>query len=122
VPVDSLGGQSGLTNIQEAQATIVLTDIEDDIQYKPITYCLTQNYSNPFNPFTQIAYTIAKRGVVSLVVYDLLGRGVSILANEIKKAGSYPVMLNCAKLSRGMYFYTFRSGSFMETKKMLLMK
>jgi hypothetical protein len=120
VAVDSLGGKSGLTNIQKY--VCILDGIQNGNTNQPYVYQLNQNYPNPFNPSTQITYTIAKRGTVSLVVYDLLGREVSKLVNEVKDVGSYMATLNSARLSSGVYFYRLKSGSFVQTKKMLMMK
>ncbi len=88
---------------------------------------LYQNYPNPFNPSTVIRYTIPKevRGVrqeVRLVVYDVLGREVATLVNESKSAGSYEVEFKASGLTSGIYFYRLQSGSFSQTKKMLLIR
>jgi M6 family metalloprotease-like protein len=90
---------------------------------------LYQNYPNPFNPSTTISYTIAGiggrgsfAGDVKLVVYDMLGREVTVLVNERKAPGTYSVTFDAGTLSSGMYFYRLLAGSFMETKKLLLLK
>ena len=120
VSVDSLGKKSSLTNVQNITAYV--TDIQNSNTGAPYTYQLNQNYPNPFNPTTHIAYTIAKRGMVSLLVYDLLGREVSTLVNEVKEAGRHTVPLNGTKLSSGVYFYCLQAGSFSETKKLVLLR
>ena len=81
-----------------------------------------QNYPNPFNPATTINYTIESAGKVELRVYDILGREVMTLVNEIQDAGSHSVLFNAANLSSGVYFYRINSGSFSIVKKMLLVK
>ena len=88
----------------------------------PFSYNLSQNYPNPFNPSTVINYQIAKAGNVTLKIYDVLGREVSSLVNEEKPAGSYSYSFNASTLSSGVYFYQIRSGSYISTKKMLLLK
>ncbi len=88
----------------------------------PKTFFLSQNYPNPFNPVTKINFAIPKAGFVSLKVYDLLGREVSNLINEEKQAGNYSIDFNSGNLTSGVYFYKMQSGSFKETKKMLLIK
>jgi hypothetical protein len=88
----------------------------------PNTFALNQNFPNPFNPTTTIAYTIPEQGMVSLIVYDVLGRQVGTLINEYKSAGSYTVSLDASKLSSGVYFYCLQSGSFIQKKKMVLLK
>lgn len=89
---------------------------------EPVKYSLSQNYPNPFNPFTKIYYSIASRGNVRLGVYDVLGREVALLVNEVKNAGNYVFELNGAKLTSGIYFYRIVSGNYSETKKMVLIK
>lgn len=88
----------------------------------PSTFFLNQNYPNPFNPSTSIQYQIAGISQVTLKVYDVLGNEVATLVNEAKRAGSYEVNFNASKLSSGIYFYKLQAGTFLKTKKMILMK
>jgi len=88
----------------------------------PSGYALAQNYPNPFNPTTTFTYGLPSTGVTKLVVTDVLGREVAVLVNEQKTAGIYTVNFDASRLSSGIYFYTLSSGSFKETKKMLLVK
>jgi hypothetical protein len=88
----------------------------------PNKFSLEQNYPNPFNPTTQINYSIAKEGLVKISIYDILGREVKTLVNEVKTPGFYAVDFNGTNLSSGMYFYRMESGSFIDTKKMTLIK
>jgi len=88
----------------------------------PNFYSLQQNYPNPFNPVTKITYTIPKTGNVQLKVYDIQGREVASLVNEVKQPGVYTVDFDASSLSSGVYFYKIESGSFTDTKKMLLIK
>jgi plastocyanin len=83
---------------------------------------LKQNYPNPFNPSTNIEFRISDRSFVSLKVFNILGDEVASLINEEKAAGIYSVTFNASNLSSGMYLYKIQSGSFVETKKMILMK
>jgi len=85
-------------------------------------YLLSQNYPNPFNPSTSIKYTITSRQFVQLKVYVVLGNEVATLVDEEKPAGSYEVEFNASKLSSGVYFYKIQAGSYVETKKMILIK
>ncbi len=85
-------------------------------------FTLEQNYPNPFNPSTTIKYSIPSAEFVTLKVYDVLGNEVATLVNEDKPAGGYEVEFSAAELSSGIYFYKLQVGSFIETKKMLLMK
>jgi hypothetical protein len=88
----------------------------------PNYYALGQNYPNPFNPSTRIQYAIPKAGYVQLTVYDILGRETVTLVNEFKNPGVHTVDFNASSLSSGIYFYKIESGSFTDTRKMLLVK
>jgi len=88
----------------------------------PSTYSLLQNYPNPFNPSTIISYDILKSGNVSLKVYDIMGREVATLVNEVQAIGRYEVVFAAKNLSSGVYFYHLTAGDFTAIKKMVLMK
>jgi len=124
-------GKNG-TILRNSNAQIP-TVVEDEINYyTPSNFLLQQNYPNPFNPSTSIQYAISSMQFVTLKVYDLLGRDVATLVNEEKPAGSYNVefRMQNLELSSGIYFYQLRAGdpssssgqSFIETKKMILLK
>jgi hypothetical protein len=83
---------------------------------------LTGNYPNPFNPTTKINYQLPKAGLVTLKVYDILGREVATLVNENQPAGSYSVPFDASKLSSGIYIYTIHANDFIQSKKMILTK
>jgi len=85
-------------------------------------YKLSQNYPNPFNPTTKINFAIPKSGFVTLKIYDILGREIKTLVNEIKQAGNYTVDFNASEFSSGVYFYRLEAGAFSETKRMLMIK
>ena len=95
--------------------------VEVDIGY-PNNYELKQNYPNPFNPSTTITYSIPNDGQVTLSIYDVLGNEVALLENGNKSAGNYSYNFDASNFSSGLYFYTIKSGQFIETKKMLLIK
>jgi hypothetical protein len=88
----------------------------------PTKYDLKQNYPNPFNPVTKIDYALPKQGYVTLKIYDVLGREVRTLINEVKQAGYYSVDFDASTLSSGVYFYKFESGAFSDIKRMMLIK
>ena len=88
----------------------------------PTEYQLAQNYPNPFNPSTKISYALPKSGLVTLKIYDIVGREVSTLVNEVKTAGSHIVEFNASNYASGTYFYRLQNNDFTETKKMLLVK
>jgi photosystem II stability/assembly factor-like uncharacterized protein len=99
----------------------MVTAISEDL--KPLTdFRLYQNYSNPFNPSTNISYNLPVRCSVLLTVYDILGNEIDILVNEERTDGTHTVTWNAGDLPSGIYFYTLNTGSFTETKKMILMK
>ena len=85
-------------------------------------YSLSQNYPNPFNPSTQIRYTLLKSSLVSLKVYDLLGREVATLVHQMQNSGSYEISFNASNLATGVYFYKLEAGDYTSIKKMLLVK
>lgn len=89
---------------------------------KPTEYQLTQNYPNPFNPSTTIRYSVPRAGLVSLKIYNTLGQVVATLVNAQQEVGTYSVSFDASKLSSGIYLYNLTSGSFSQTKKMLLVK
>ena len=88
----------------------------------PARFSLAQNYPNPFNPVTKIMYDLPVDAHVRLVLYDLLGREVRVLADGAETAGSRTVELDASALPTGVYFYRIRAGDFTATRKMLLMK
>ena len=85
-------------------------------EYKPVSY------PNPFNPATNISYQIKDKGFVSLKVYDMLGKVVSELVNEVQDAGEYSVIFDGSNLSSGIYFCSMQAGTFTHVKKMVLAK
>jgi hypothetical protein len=91
-------------------------------QNSPSEYSLKQNYPNPFNPSTQIDYAIQQDGFVNITVFDVLGREAAVLVNKYAKSGKYSVTFDASSLSSGIYFYKITSGSFSETRKMILQK
>ena len=95
---------------------------ENPVTQLPIDFNLEQNYPNPFNPSTSIQYAISSRQFVSLKVYDVLGKEIATLVNEEKPTGNYEVNFNASSLSSGVYFYKLQAGSFVQTKKMILIK
>jgi hypothetical protein len=93
-----------------------------EVEIAPSVFSLSQNYPNPFNPGTAISYQLPVNSFVTLKVYDVLGNEVAALVNEQKPAGEYEVEFNASELGSGIYFYQLKAGSFVETKKMMLLK
>ncbi len=88
----------------------------------PTEFSLSQNYPNPFNPSTNINFSIPEASFVNLKIFDVLGKEVAILVNERLNAGNYNYNFNANGLPSGVYFYRLRAGSFVSTKKMILMR
>jgi phosphatidylserine/phosphatidylglycerophosphate/cardiolipin synthase-like enzyme len=105
-----------------AGGTDVLTGIQTTSNIAPKVFRLLQNYPNPFNPTTSISYDVPLKSKVSLKVFDVLGREVVTLVQKEQTAGSYRVQFDASKLSSGIYFYRLQAGSFVNSKKMALIK
>ncbi len=103
-----------------------IVGVEDQPEELVNNYYLSQNYPNPFNPSTVIKFNIAsvaKQSVkTSLVVYDILGRKVKTLVNEVKAPGTYEIEFDASQFASGVYFYRLTSGDFVQTKKMMVLK
>ncbi|MFZ4619541.1 MAG: InlB B-repeat-containing protein [Bacteroidota bacterium] len=97
-------------------------DVEVTVNNTPLVFGLSQNYPNPFNPSTTIAYQLPAAGHVMLKVYDMIGREVASLVNEVKNAGSYVVQFDASTYASGIYFSKLQSGDKMQIKKMMLLK
>ena len=88
----------------------------------PSEFILYSNYPNPFNPATTISFDIPNKEYVTLTVHDVAGKEISRLVDEQKELGRYTYRFDAHSLSTGIYFYTLRAGTFVQTKKMLLVK
>jgi len=88
----------------------------------PNEFALEQNYPNPFNPTTTISYSIKEKGLVSLRLFDILGKEVTVLVNEEQNPGVYKVEFSASSFASGIYFYTLAVGEFVSTRKMVLLK
>ena len=106
----------------ESPLATPVVGVESDLLQIPDEYSLAQNYPNPFNPVTTIKYGILERSFVELKLFDILGREVEVLVNEEQDVAFYEIQFNAVELSSGIYFYRLKAASFVETKKMFLMK
>lgn len=88
----------------------------------PIGFSLCQNYPNPFNPSTTITFSLPSKSLVSLKIFDLIGKEVATIVSEELSAGSYTARWTAANLSSGIYFYRLQAGTFSETKKLVLLR
>lgn len=96
-------------------------DVKGDLDI-PSDFQLNQNYPNPFNPRTMIAFTLPERQLVTLKIYDVLGREVATLVDGSQESGNYKVPFTAQDLASGIYFIHLKAGKFIATKKMILMK
>jgi len=121
-------GRSDVSSQIQAIRNLPLEGDVDDDDLNNIKFSLSQNYPNPFNPSTTIKYSIPRStefnsvAQTTLKIYDILGREVATLVNKQQQAGNYEVNFNANNLSSGIYFYKLQSGSFVESKKMILLK
>lgn len=112
---------SAYERIQRLKKSI-LTSSRTFAAHVPSAPGLEQNFPNPFNPSTTITYTLSASGQVSLRVFDLLGKEISLLVNTYQKAGTYSVMFHASTLASGVYFYLLTTANQRELKKMTLVK
>ncbi len=105
-----------------AKMTGVPVGINDPVSEIPSSYSLMQNYPNPFNPTTSITFTMPVAGNVELKVYDILGKEVASLISGSMTAGTHIVPFDASALASGVYIYKMTAGSFIDSKKMVLIK
>jgi hypothetical protein len=131
-----VAGDSSLANLQQnadaakAKWRRLTVGIADGLPSVPFTYQLMQNYPNPFNPRTAISYQLpALSGVegsatsfVTLKVFDILGREVAVLVNEVRQPGIYTVQWDATSYPSGVYFYRMESGDFRAVRKLMVLK
>jgi hypothetical protein len=120
VRASNAGG--GLFSSVRTFKTILTSAVEDLDGTLPREFALSQNYPNPFNPTTNIELRIVNRGLVTLKVFDVLGREISTLVNEMRPAGVYTVRWDASSLPSGVYFYRLQAGAFTASRTMMLMK
>ena len=128
------GGGGSLTNMYRTtnggHGGIVISVDDDETNINPIGFKLEQNHPNPFNPTTKIKYSIpivntrhaSSLQPVTLKVYDILGREIATLVNEEKPSGEYEVEFNGTNMPSGIYFYQLTAGSFVQTRKMVVIR
>ena len=118
---DHAGNQSDFSDVVEAA---LLSAMEDLV---PAEFALHQNYPNPFNPTTQIKFDLAEDGLVTIKIYDVMGRQLKTLVNSVKTAGYHSIRWDATNdlgegVSAGMYIYMIQAGDFVSTRKMVLLK
>ncbi|MDI6804763.1 MAG: T9SS type A sorting domain-containing protein, partial [Bacteroidota bacterium] len=107
---------------QETQTLIMKSGMDETTKSEKLKYELYENRPNPFNPITKIKYSIPEPAYVSLKIYDVLGREISVIVNDWKEVGTHEVEWNAQSFSSGVYFYKLQAGAFTSVKKMLLAK
>ncbi len=108
--------------VDEFQGDAVVSTVRTVNGAAPDEFALHQNFPNPFNPSTEIAFSVPVTGFVSLKIYDMLGREAAVLVQDIKRAGNYRVTFNAEGLSSGIYIYRMQSAGFLQSRKMILTK
>jgi len=116
-----IGTDGGLAVYREGG---VIIKVEEEKQNHPEDFVLYQNYPNPFNSLTKIRFMLKENGLVSVKLYDLMGREINTLINEFKEKGEYEIEFDASKygLSSGVYFYQMRAGNYTSIKKMVYLK
>src|SRR5690606_9252236 len=112
------GGNSAFSN----EVSTLITGSETISSIIPDKYELYQNYPNPFNPVTKIQYDIPKQGIVTIKIFDVLGRETATLVNELQNPGRYSINWNAASLGSGVYFYKIETEGFSQVRRMVLIK
>jgi hypothetical protein len=118
--VDHSGNQSDYSDVVDVAVVAI------DDQLTPDVFAIHQNYPNPFNPTTQIRYDLPEDALVSINIYDLMGRSIKSLVNSNQPAGYRSIQWDATNnygesVSAGMYIYTIQTGDFRATKKMVLL-
>lgn len=118
----SISGHFIRRKLREAyDSTITVTSVKNNAKL-PQEFHLEQNYPNPFNPVTTIHYQVPRAALVTIKIFDILGREVVTLLNEQKQPGRYDIQWNATTVASGLYFYRMKSENFVETKKMILLR
>ncbi len=126
VDLTLIGGNSFFFPGLQSNIISSITSVEDE-KLQPEVFSLSQNYPNPFNPSTKIKFAIQPAGtsimkLVQLKVYDVLGNEVAVLVNRALPPGVYEVEFDAETLTSGVYFYQLNVGTFVDTKKMILLR
>jgi len=114
-----VGANGTILHTTNGGLTFVEGERRDEV---PTDFSLDQNYPNPFNPSTTICYQLPTQSHVALKIFDVLGREVATLVNEVKQAGTYAVQWDASGLASGVYFYRLEAGNFTSVKKLLLLR
>ncbi len=119
---DSSVSTEGSIFFDDMQLDAVMNGVQNNRVIHPSEFSLGQNYPNPFNPTTVIPFSITKQVKVSIKIFDILGRELMVVLNELKSAGEYTVVFDAINLPSGIYYYSLTAGEFMQSRKMILLK
>ncbi len=112
-------------NVESVRPALVTSDIVNDVEEKitvPTEFSLYQNYPNPFNPTTEIVFSVSVAVKATLRIYDMLGREIATLVDEVKSPGRYTVRWDAGKNASGVYFYRLIAGDFVQTRRLVFIK
>ena len=109
-------------NTWNKQLPYLLTNVFNNETEMVKEFRLGQNYPNPFNPVTDINFDVPKTGLVQLSVYDILGKEVEVLVNDVLQPGRYKASFDASKLASGIYFYRISASNFSDIKRMIFVK
>ena len=120
-------GNTTLLNSNSFIKLVVSENLSSSVEFLPYKYSINQNFPNPFNPVTEIKYELPVGEFAEITIYDLMGRNVKNLISKHHSAGVYSIKWNGTNnmgelVSAGMYFYTFKSNNFSQTRKMMFLK
>jgi len=115
-------GDSVYTYLIRAYVSSYTTGVKQNTELTPASFTLEQNFPNPFNPSTTIRFQMPSKGLVTLKVYDIIGREVITLVNGFKETGMHEVKFNASGLPSGVYLYRITSGTFTQTRKLVFIK
>ncbi len=96
--------------------------VEEEVGEVPGSFTLLQNYPNPFNPSTTISFQVPEQCHVTLKVFDVVGREIATLVNEVEQPGTHTAQWNASRVASGVYFYRIQAGDFVASKKLLLLR
>jgi len=118
-------GVSDSSNLHDTTMALsfgINTKFHGVIRNQPDSWKITQNYPNPFNPVTTIQYEVARESRIRLKLYDITGREINTLVDEVKPAGEYGVSFDASGLPSGVYIYRIEADKFNESKKLILLR
>jgi hypothetical protein len=109
-------------NVDYVELIFVRPDLVEDCGAIPQKYSLEQNYPNPFNPTTNISFSLPSRALVTLKIFDIIGREVAVVVKEELSAGNHTRQWNATNSASGIYFYRLQAGKYVATKKLVLLR